>query len=110
MGFSKQGHAKQNRKDRLHNISKKYDQPRFCSQNPQGVGGTGIAAAVITDIDAVHFAINKCCLKQAKYIANQNTLQAFHFYLFSFLSRMINLRGVPLNPKASRILFSIYLV
>ena len=29
---------------------------------------------------------------------------------FSFLSRMMNLSGVPLKPKASRTLFSIYLM
>ena len=58
----------------------------------------------------MQLSINIGSLKQTEQIADGYTDQTFHHSLFSFLSLIMNFRGVPRNPNASRILFSIYLV
>ena len=58
IGFSENGSHDQHGNDALEGIGQKYDHARLCSQHPDGIGGAGVAAAVLTDVDALsHFSV-----------------------------------------------------
>ncbi len=103
MGILKEQVRQHDGQNTLHDIPQQNDKSRLRSQCPQRVRRTCIAAAVIPDVNAMQLSVKISRLKQSKYISDHQTYSSFHFYLFSFLSRMINLSGVPINPKVSRI-------
>ena len=60
-------------KDRLQEVPHKYQEARLFPHDPQRIGGAGIAAAILSDIDMVHFSIEISGLKQAEHIPRQKT-------------------------------------
>ena len=58
--------ADYNRQNTLDNIPRQHNQPRFCSKHPQGVGGAGVSASVLSDVDSVQLSVNESGLEQTK--------------------------------------------
>ena len=98
----------------LAEIKEKHEISRLLSHDAHGIGGSGIAASVIPDIDSLVFADQISPLNASKAISDQQTDQPqydvhlsmllpflFRIYFFSssLRSRMMNLIGVPTNPK-----------
>ena len=100
------------RNNAFQTVSQKCQGSCLFPQGTQGIGGPCVSASMLSNINPVHPAINIRCVKQPQYIAHSQTDNTLYHtsYSPSFLSRIINFSEVPLNPKASRILFSRYLV
>ena len=101
-----------NRKHTFQAVANQRHCPCLLSESTQGICRSCVAASMLTNIGFVHFSDDIGCLEKPKHIANQNTNQTFRHFtqLFSPRSRIINFREVPLKPKASLTLFSMYLV
>ena len=98
-----QPHSKEGQ-HHLAEVAEESENTGFRAHDAQRVGGPGIAAAVLTDIDPLLLRNQDARLKIAEKIADDDSKDASdHVCSFSFLSRMISLMLVPEKSKVSRI-------
>ena len=57
--------------DTFQAVPGQHDHSRLCSQHPQGVGGAGIAAPVLPDVNSMGLAIEISGLKQTEHMPYQ---------------------------------------
>ena len=89
------------RKHTLECISKQHKNTVSGPQCPENIGRTGVFASVVPYIYSLEPSYNITCLDESERISKNKTYDTLHY--FSPLSRIMNLSGVPLKPKASLI-------
>ncbi len=67
---SKKQPHRDHRQDTLYHISRKNDQSRLRSENPQGIGRSRVAASVAADINTVRLPVKIRGLKKTECIAD----------------------------------------